>query len=85
MSRREVNPSRKYFDFQGGIPPIALESVAAEAPPEGPRTHPKMITDTTMRDGAQDPSFAILPNETKLAYFDLLHKLDNGTGTIDAV
>ncbi len=85
MSRHEVNPSRKYFNFQGGIPPVALESVAAEPPPEGPSTHPKVITDTTMRDGAQDPSFAILPNETKLRYFDLLHKLDNGTGTIDAV
>ncbi len=85
MSRHEVNPSRKYFDFQGGIPPVAHDAVAIEAPPEAPGTHPKMITDTTLRDGAQDPSYEILPNETKLGYFDLLHKLDNGTGTIDAV
>jgi isopropylmalate/homocitrate/citramalate synthase len=85
MSQHEVNPERKYFNFQGGIPPLQLESAPAEVPPEGPATHPKRITDTTMRDGAQDPCFAILPNETKLRYFDLLHELDNGTGTIDAV
>jgi isopropylmalate/homocitrate/citramalate synthase len=38
-----------------------------------------------MRDGAQDPCFAIFPNEAKLKYFDLLHELDNGTGIIDCV
>jgi isopropylmalate/homocitrate/citramalate synthase len=38
-----------------------------------------------MRDGAQDPCFAIFANEAKLKYFDLLHELDNSTGIIDCV
>ncbi len=85
MSRYQVNPARKYFNFGGRLPPVEMEATPAEIPVPGPHTHPKLITDTTMRDGAQDPCFAILPNETKLKYFDLLHQLDNGTGTIDAV
>jgi len=46
---------------------------------------PKLITDTTLRDGAQDSRFAIFPPETRLKYYDLLHRLDNGTGAIYAV
>ncbi|MEE8442866.1 MAG: hypothetical protein V3S37_03880 [Dehalococcoidia bacterium] len=67
------------------MPPLQLEEAPPDIPAPAPRTHPKIITDTTMRDGAQDPCFAIFPNETKLKYFDLLHELDNGTGIIDAV
>jgi isopropylmalate/homocitrate/citramalate synthase len=85
MSRYQVNPERKYFNFGGRIPPLRGEEAPAEIPDRGPHTHPKLITDTTLRDGAQDPCFAIFPNEAKLRYFDLLHEMDNGTGTIDAV
>ncbi len=85
MSRYQVNPARKYFNFGGKLPPLQFEDTPAELPPQGPHTYPKLITDTTMRDGAQDPCFAILPNEAKLKYFDLLHQLDNGTGVIDCV
>ncbi len=85
MSRYQINPARKYFNFGGKLPPLQFEEAPAELPPQGPHTYPKLITDTTMRDGAQDPCFAILPNEAKLKYFDLLHQLDNGTGIIDCV
>ena len=85
MKSYEINEERKYFNYGGEIPPVKQEKLPAEVPESGPHTHPKLITDTTMRDGAQDPCFAILPNETKLKYFDLLHELDNGTGIIDSV
>ncbi len=85
MSRYQVNPARKYFNFEGKMPPLQLEEAPAGIPAGGPHTYPKLITDTTMRDGAQDPCLAIFPNEAKLEYFDLLHELDNGTGIIDAV
>ena len=85
MSVHKINPERKYFNFEGKLPPIQSEKEPAVQPAAGPRTQPKLITDTTMRDGAQDPCFAILPNETKLKYFDLLHELDNGTGIIDSI
>lgn len=83
MPSYPVNPERKYYNFHGGIPPLRSESTPAQLPPTVNRYQPKLITDTTMRDGAQDPCFAIFPNEAKLKYFDLLHKLDNGTGIID--
>ena len=85
MSHHKVNPERRYFNFKGALPPVQFEPSPAELPADSARTHPKLITDTTLRDGAQDPCFAIFPNQAKLAYFDLLHALDNGTGVIDAV
>lgn len=85
MSHHKVNPERRYFNFKGALPPVQFETSPAELPGDSERTHPKLITDTTLRDGAQDPCFAIFPNEAKVAYFDLLHGLDNGTGVIDAV
>ncbi len=85
MSGYSINPTRKYYNFDGGMPHLQLEATSAEIPPQGANTHPKLITDTTLRDGAQDPCFALLPNETKLKYFDLLHQLDNGSGVIDSV
>jgi isopropylmalate/homocitrate/citramalate synthase len=85
MDHYQVNPSPKYFNFEGELPPIKMEATPVEVPASGPRSHPKHITDTTLRDGAQDPCFAIFPNEAKLRYFDLLHKLDNSTGVIDNV
>ena len=54
-------------------------------PGPSPGSDPKRITDTTLRDGAQDPRFALFPHEAKLEYFDLLHRLDNGTGVIESV
>jgi isopropylmalate/homocitrate/citramalate synthase len=48
-------------------------------------TWPKLITDTTLRDGNQDPRFALFPLAARLKYFDLLHALDNGAGRIEAV
>jgi len=85
MTKHQVNPNRKYHNFQGQLPTVDLESLPAEIPSVSSQTHPKFITDTTLRDGAQDPRFALFPNETKLRYYDLLHKLDNGTGRIEAI
>lgn len=85
MAKREVNPERKYHNHHGQIPPLSFEKTPAEIPPANGKNEPKLITDTTMRDGSQDPTFAIFSNEAKVKYFDLLHKLDNGTGIIDCV
>ena len=84
MEEREINPNPVYYDFHGDFPPVEFEpGRPAYIPDESPQTHPKRITDTTFRDGSQDPRFALFPHETKLRYFDLLHKLDNGTGRIE--
>ena len=85
MSPYRLNPERVYYNFQGKLPPVGLEAEPAVMPPDGPQTQPKTITDTTLRDGAQDPRFALFPSDAKLKYFDLLHALDNGTGTIENV
>src|SRR3989442_15708789 len=65
------------------MPPVQLEPDPAPLPVED--AEPKLITDTTLRDGAQDSRFPLFPNEARLRYVDLLHKLDNGSGRIDAV
>lgn len=84
MSDWKINPDRVYFDSRGAFPPSGVDpSGPASIPEESPWTHPKRITDTTLRDGTQDPRFALFPHQTKLRYFDLLHKLDNGTGRIE--
>lgn len=80
-----LNPKSRYYNFGGKMPLLQKEETPVGIPEETSKTHPKLITDTTLRDGAQDPCFAIFPNETKLRYFDLLHQLDNGTGVIDSV
>lgn len=85
MPENQVNPERVYYNYQGELPPLKLVPHPARIPRHGRRTDPKKITDTTLRDGAQDPGFAIFPNEAKLKYFDLLHELDNGTGVIESV
>lgn len=85
MNQYQVNPERRYFNSEGKAPVVQFEETPAVIPAFGDQTHPKKITDTTLRDGAQDPCFAIFPNEAKLEYFDLLHALDNGTGIIDSV
>ncbi len=85
MSDYSLNPNAKYYNFEGKMPVLRIESDPTEIPAKSKNTHPKLITDTTLRDGAQDSCFAIFHNETKLRYFDLLHELDNGTGVIDSV
>lgn len=85
MASYSLNQNSKYYNFQGKMPTLRRATEPAVVPAPEKNNHPKMITDTTLRDGAQDPCFAILPNETKLRYFDLLHELDNGTGIIDSV
>ena len=85
MTRRKINSQKVYFNFQGCLPPAALDANPARIPSQTASTHPKLITDTTLRDGSQDPCFALFPNEAKLRYVDLLHALDNGTGRIEAV
>ncbi len=81
---RSVNADRVYYNFEGRVPPVALEAEAAPLP-AADDGEPKLITDTTLRDGAQDSRFALFPNEARLRYVDLLHNLDNGTGRIDSI
>src|SRR3990172_2053499 len=84
MTEETVNPDRVYFNYEGRVPPAVLKPDAPAAiPGESARSHPKRITDTTLRDGTQDPLVALFPHEAKLRYFDLLHRLDNGTGCIE--
>ncbi|MBI3954035.1 MAG: 2-isopropylmalate synthase [Chloroflexi bacterium] len=85
MAVYSINPQKVFFDNKGKFPPIALEAEPAVPPADSPQTTPKRITDTTLRDGAQDPRFALFPVEARLRYFDLLHKLDNGTGVIESL
>ena len=83
VTKDRVNEERLYYNFQGKMPPVELEDEPA-LPPTGD-TEPRLITDTTLRDGAQDARFPLFPNEARLKYVDLLHQLDNGTGRIHAV
>jgi isopropylmalate/homocitrate/citramalate synthase len=83
VTKETVNSERVYYNYEGRIPPIQLDPEPA-TPPAG-QAEPKLITDTTLRDGAQDSRFPFFPNEQRLRYVDLLHKLDNGTGRIYAI
>ncbi len=78
-----INAERVYYNFDGKLPPVPMEDEPATPPVDAGL--PKLITDTTLRDGAQDSRVALFPHEARVAYFDLLHRLDNGTGTIYAV
>ena len=80
-----INPEKVFYNYQGRMPPVHLEAEAAQPPPRTEGTHPKVITDTALRDGAQDSRFALFPNEARVQYFDLLHEMDNGTGIIKQV
>ena len=83
MSKYKINPDKVYFNYGGKFPPLSLDTDAALIPVSTDSSHPKLITDTTLRDGAQDPHFALFPIEARLAYYDMLHDLDNGTGCIE--
>jgi isopropylmalate/homocitrate/citramalate synthase len=85
MAEYPINPNKQYYNYHGQLPPLPFEAEPALIPPETEKTHPKLITDTTLRDGAQDSHFALFPVETRLKYYDLLHELDNGTGCIEQV
>src|SRR5437867_3451760 len=83
VTKSKINAERVYYNFDGRMPPVQLENEPAPLP--APETEPKLITDTTLRDGAQDSRIPLFPNEARIRYVDLLHQLDNGTGRIDAV
>ena len=80
---RQIDARKRFYNFRGQMPALSFEPEAAALPPDDGK--PKLITDTTLRDGAQDPNFALFPNEARLRYYDLLHELDNGTGRIEQV
>jgi isopropylmalate/homocitrate/citramalate synthase len=83
VTKETVNAERVYYNFKGEIPPVTLDPEPAAVP--AGQAEPKLITDTTLRDGAQDSRFPFFPNEDRLTYVDLLHELDNGTGRISAI
>ena len=83
VTKSKINAERVYYNYDGRMPPVQLENEPAPLP--APETEPKLITDTTLRDGAQDSRIPLFPNEARLRYVDLLHRLDNGTGSIYAV
>jgi isopropylmalate/homocitrate/citramalate synthase len=80
----KVNPRRVYYNYEGRMPPVSLDDEPA-LPPDGLGQDSRLITDTTLRDGAQDSRFALFPNEARLHYVDLLRDLDAGTGRIHAI
>ena len=84
-AKRKINPERVYHNYGGRIPALRLEAKPAALPDGAGDGLPKLITDTTLRDGAQDSRFALFPNETRLRYVDLLHDLDNGTGVVSSI
>ncbi len=83
VTRSKVNEERVYYNYHGQMPPVELEPNPAPLPVGD--SEPRLLTDTTLRDGAQDARFALFPNEARLHYVDLLHQLDNGTGRIWAI
>ncbi|HEX5478437.1 MAG TPA: hypothetical protein VFY79_01825 [Dehalococcoidia bacterium] len=84
VTATKVNAERVYYNYDGQLPPVTLEPEPV-VPPSPRDGLPKLITDTTLRDGAQDSRFAIFPPDTRLRYYDLLHRLDNNTGAVYAV
>ncbi|HSP54561.1 MAG TPA: 2-isopropylmalate synthase, partial [Dehalococcoidia bacterium] len=83
VTQPKINSDPVYYNFHGRMPPVELDPEPALLPVGD--TEPRLITDTTLRDGAQDSRFALFPNEARLRYVDLLHRLDNGSGRIWAI
>ncbi len=83
VTQPKINSEPVYYNFHGRMPPVELNPEPALLPVGD--TEPRLITDTTLRDGAQDSRFALFPNEARLRYVDLLHRLDNGSGRIWAI
>ena len=84
VTATKVNAERVYYNYEGKLPPVTLDPEPVTPPPAQDGL-PKLITDTTLRDGAQDSRFAIFPPDVRLRYYDLLHRLDNDTGAVYAV
>ena len=83
VTKHSVNEDRVYYNFDGQMPPVTLEDEAAPLPVTD--VEPKLLTDTTLRDGAPDARFAFFPNEARLKYVALLHLLDNGSGQFEGL
>src|SRR2546422_3089831 len=83
VTRPKINEERVYYNFEGRMPPVELEADPAPLPIAD--TEPRLITDTTLRDGAQDSRFPLFPNEARLRYVALRHELDNDSGRIDSI
>jgi isopropylmalate/homocitrate/citramalate synthase len=85
VTQIRVNSERVYYNYGGKLPPVTLEPEPVTPPAPEADALPKLITDTTLRDGAQDSRFAVFPADARLKYYDLLHRMDNGTGGVYAV
>ncbi len=85
MKQYSIDGQKRFYNYRGQMPPLTFEDEPAPVPKASGDAPPKLITDTTLRDGAQDPRFAQFPAEARVRYFDLLHELDNGTGRIEQV
>jgi len=83
VTQTRINAEKVYYNYNGRMPPVQMEAEPAPLPLG--ETEPKLITDTTLRDGAQDSRIPLFPNEARVRYVDLVHQLDNGSGRIDAV
>ena len=78
VTKESINEERVYYNYGGLMPPVEMQAEPAAIPPG--QAEPKLITDTTLRDGAQDSRFPFFPNEARIRYVDLLSILDYGTG-----
>jgi isopropylmalate/homocitrate/citramalate synthase len=85
LKQYSIDARKRFYNSGGQMPPLNFEAEPAPLPAASAGASPKLITDTTLRDGAQDPRFAQFPAEARVRYFDLLHELDNGTGRIEQV
>ncbi|HZP57620.1 MAG TPA: 2-isopropylmalate synthase [Dehalococcoidia bacterium] len=85
VTQTRVNSERVYYNYGGKLPPVTLEPEPVTPPAPEADALPKLITDTTLRDGAQDSRFAVFPADARLKYYDLLHRMDNGIGGVYAV
>jgi len=83
VTREVLNEERVYYNYEGKMPPVEMDPDPAVPPPD--QAHPKYLTDTTLRDGAQDSRFPFFPNEDRIRYVELLHDLDNDSGIIYAI
>ena len=70
----KVNTERVYYNYQGQLPPVSMEPEPVQPPAPSEDQLPKLITDTTLRDGAQDSRIAIFPAETRVKYYELLQQ-----------
>ena len=60
VTATKINAERVYYNFDGKLPPVPTEDEPVTPPPVDEL--PKLITDTTLRDGAQDSRIALFPH-----------------------